>query len=302
MTTTIDQGVHLLGAWPSTRRLRTGLRANAVFSLACGVGLLAGGWWLATPWRLGAAWLPALVGAGVAAFGVALARIAVEPAERLRRLAAAVVGADLAWVVASAVLLLRGDRPAGGVLAVAGVAGAVLGFAAWQVAGIAAIRRGDPLADVEIVEASTVLAAPPDEVWPLVTDHDLYGHLAPNLSRVEVISAPGAPLRRRCTSKGGDSWGETCTLWDEGRRFAVEVDTSDYPYPLGRMYGRWQVDPHRDGSIVTMRFAYQARRTIRGGLFTIAFRPLFRPALAAIFRGWRRRLRTDDSAASAGSD
>jgi hypothetical protein len=36
-----------VGVWPSTRRLRAALRANAVFSLACGVTLAAVGWWLA---------------------------------------------------------------------------------------------------------------------------------------------------------------------------------------------------------------------------------------------------------------
>ena len=52
----------------------------------------------------------------------------------------------------------------------------------------------------------------------------------------------GEPLRRRCTNTTGQDWQETCTVWDEGRRFAVDVDTSDYPYPLRLMRGLWQVD------------------------------------------------------------
>ena len=293
MTSVTDQDVYAAGTWPSSHRLRLALRANAVFSLVCGTALLAGGWWLAGPWGLGPAALPPAVGVGVAVFGTLLSRAAVEPADRLRRWAVPVVLADAAWVIGSLAVLLFTARPVGGTVAVAAAATAVAALAAWQVAGIVAIRGDDPLADVEIVQAAAVLPAPPSRVWPLLTDHTLYGRLAPNLSTVEVISEPGGPLRRRCTSSGGDSWEETCTLWEEGRRFAVEVDTSDYPYPLAAMRGLWQVDPHRDGSTVTMRFAYQARRTVRGGLFAIVFRALFPPALARIFRGWRNHVQRD---------
>jgi hypothetical protein len=290
VTAATEHTVHTVGTWHTTRRLRAALRANAVFSLAAGITLLGSGWWLADPWTLGPTVAPPAVGAGVAGFGVLVARIAVEPAGRLRRLAAAVVAADLAWVVASAVLLAGTDRPATATTAIAAVAVVVAGLAVWQLAGIAAARADDPLAEIEVVEAATVIAVPPQRIWPLLTDHGLYGRLAPNLSTVEVISEPGAPLRRRCTNNGGDSWEETCTLWDEGRRYAVEVDTSNYPYPLTVMRGLWQVDPDPGGSLVTMRFAYQASRSVRGGLFAIVFRPLFPPVLAQIFRGWRSRL------------
>jgi len=68
----------------------------------------------------------------------------------------------------------------------------------------------------------------------------------------------GAAAARRCTSTTGQHWEETCTLWQDGHRYAVEVDVTDYPYPLRAMAGLWQVDPHTMGSRVTMRFAYRA--------------------------------------------
>jgi ribosome-associated toxin RatA of RatAB toxin-antitoxin module len=154
------------------------------------------------------------------------------------------------------------------------------------------VRAGDTLADVEVVQAVRVLTAPPAAVWPLISDHDLYGRLAPNLSTVEVISEPGAPLRRRCVNTAGQGWSETCTLWEEGRRFAVDVDTSDYPYPLTLMRGLWQVDPHPAGSRVTMRFAYRTVPALRSGLFAIGLRVLFPLALRRILDGWQRRATT----------
>jgi hypothetical protein len=87
-------------------------------------------------------------------------------------------------------------------------------------------------------------------------------------------------------------------VWDEGRRFAVHVDTSSYPYPLRMMRGLWQVDPHPGGSRVIMRFAYQATPSVRGGLFAIGMRALSPLILNRIFRGWQRSLASTPDSAS----
>jgi hypothetical protein len=72
----------------------------------------------------------------------------------------------------------------------------------------------------------------------------------------------------------------------------VEVDTATYPYPINVMRGLWQVDPHPQGSTVTMRFALQAKPTIRGGVFILFMRLMFGRALARIFNGWEREARS----------
>ncbi|MFC8845375.1 MULTISPECIES: SRPBCC family protein [unclassified Micromonospora] len=286
----IDPG-HTLGLHPSTRHLRAALRTNAVFSTVCGLALVGAGWAL-TGWHLGPRWLPPLVGAALTVFAAGVARVAVQPVTPLRRQTLPVIAADVAWVAATATTLAVADLPTRTTVAAVTVAAVVGLLAGWQALGLRAVRTDDPLADLETVEAERILPAAPDRVWPLLSDHDLYGRLAPNLSSVEVISAPGQPLRRRCTNTTGNGWEETCTLYDDGHRYAVTVDTSDYPYPLTAMRGLWQVDPYPYGSRVTMRFTYQAHTTVRGGLFAIVFRPLFRPVLARIFTGWQQHLNT----------
>jgi hypothetical protein len=47
---------------------------------------------------------------------------------------------------------------------------------------LAVHRPDDPLADFDIIEASRRLPVPPHRIWPLLTDHQLYGRLAPNVS------------------------------------------------------------------------------------------------------------------------
>jgi len=291
--------VAAMGTWPTTRRLRAALRANAVFSLMSGLVLLVAGWFVAEPWGVRPTVVAPLVGGAVASFGVLVAWVGVQPADRLRRWSVGIAAADVAWVAASIALLIGYPLTAPGAVAVAAAAVVVAALAAWQLGGVAAARHDDPLADIEVVQAVRVWPAPPADVWPLLTDHDLYGRIAPNLSTVEVVSETGQPLRRRCTNTAGQAWEETCTLWEDGRRFAVDVDTSDYPYPITLMRGLWQVDPDPYGSRVTMRFAYRAIPSVRGGLFVIGFRALFPPVLDRIFRGWRRSLSTTTASASA---
>jgi hypothetical protein len=282
--------VSATGSLPGTKILRTALTANAVFSLGTGLSLAAAGPWLADAWAAGPRWLLPVLGAAVAAFGLVVARVAVQPTRRLRRQARAVVVADVLWVlVSTAVTAARPLTGAGNAVAVA-VAVVVTALAGWQVLGLHRSRNRDPFDDDEVVEVGADVRVGAEAVWPLVVDHDLYGRLAPGLRSVEVISEPGDPLRRRCTNSSGDSWQETCTLWEDGRRFAVEVDTTDYPYPLASMRGLWQVDRAQDGARVTMRFAYRARPTFAGGLFALAFRLAFPHILRRIIAGWRTRL------------
>lgn len=275
-----------VGSLPTSALLRAALRANAVFSMLTGCVLVALGWSAGQHWGVPPATVPA-IGAGVVAFGVLVARAAVEQGESLRRQARLVVAADLLWVVASGALIVLSAPAGAGVIGA--IAAVVAGVAVIQMVGINRSSRSDPLSDVEVVELSRNIDAGTAFVFDAMSDHDLYGKIAPNLKAVEVTSAPGQRLERRCTSVGGKSWDETCTLWEAGHRFAVEVDTSNYPYPLLQMRGLWQVDPDTVGSRVTMRFEYRAARSLWGGLFTIALRVAFPIVLRRIVAGWRAR-------------
>ncbi|MCA9711639.1 MAG: hypothetical protein KDK70_37735, partial [Myxococcales bacterium] len=85
-------------------------------------------------------------------------------------------------------------------------------------------------------------------------------------------------------------WDETCTLWDDGRRYEVSVHTGNYPYPLTEMRGAWFVEPAGDGeaSTVGMQFAFQPEATLRGRAFVVAMHLVFPIVLRRIVGGWRR--------------
>jgi hypothetical protein len=125
-----------VGIRPASRFLRAALRANAVFCVLSGLAFAAAG----------AGWfLLLLLGVSVAGFGLVVAAVAAMPADRLRR-AAVVIAADMLWVAANVILLTLLPLPAAGAVAVGMVAAIVAVFATWQMAGLAAIRRDDPLA------------------------------------------------------------------------------------------------------------------------------------------------------------
>lgn len=112
---------------------------------------------------------------------------------------------------------------------------------------------------------------PRDILWEVITDHQLYGEAASNLSKVEVVKGHGEGMQRRCYNEKGEGWNETCILWEEGHIYSFEVDTSDYPYPLSRMQGTWGIKKSGNGHKVYMRFDYDVKYGFIGRLMLKMF-------------------------------
>lgn len=102
-----------------------------------------------------------------------------------------------------------------------------------------------------------------DEAWAVVSDVVGYAEHAPSLSRAEVVEGAGEGMVRRCYDGRGRGWSETCTLWEAGRSYRMQVDTSTYPFPLRQLIrefeGTWSVTPDGGGARVEMRFDAQPR-------------------------------------------
>jgi ribosome-associated toxin RatA of RatAB toxin-antitoxin module len=139
---------------------------------------------------------------------------------------------------------------------------------------------------VPAIEFERTVSAPRERVWAVMSDHEGFGEAAPNLSRVEVTEGDGLGMKRRCYDAKGRGWAETCTLWEEGRSYAFEVDTSDYPYPFSRMAGTWGAEPAATGTRITMRYEYELRRSVLGKLIDPIVRLSFRRACARILDRW----------------
>lgn len=277
----------------AVQRVRNVLRVNTMFSVVTGVAVVGSSAWVAR--QLGG--IPTLVvaaiGLGVVAFGIVVVSVSVAGALTVWRGGLLVATADLVWVAISIPVLIIGDLTAAGVAAVAVVGACVLGLAGSEVA---ALRRLAPFAGsvdgsrLETVRRSVDLEAPAAVGWEVVSDHELYGRLAPNLRAVHLLSDEGAIHgKRRCVARSGESWTESCDVFLDDRRYEVNVDTSDYPYPLASMAAVFRVDEidgqHCRASAV---FYYERRPTLRGSLLAAGMPTAFAVIMRRITNGWAK--------------
>ncbi len=286
-----------LAARRAATRLRNVLRLNAGFSTATGVVALAAGGPVADLLGIDDAWSVRSAGAMLLGFAVVVLIVASLRTTRLDRWSLAVSLADLGWVGGTVGVIAAGWLSTGGAvtMGVVGLLVGELGVAQLRARRRLRLAKVETVADleetppIEVIELRRRSERAAEELWPVITDHALYARLALNLKAAEGLTPNGPGFRRSCTDSAGRSWSETCTLWEPGRRFDVNVDLDDYPYPLQLVQGSWSVDPAEgDGSEVAMRFAIRPDAGLRGWTFVPLMQALFGPILCRIARGWDR--------------
>lgn len=236
-----------------------------------------------------------VIGLGLVAFGLGAGATAGARMSRLLRWTPVITVGDVLWTVASITTVALGwYSPVGSstVTAVAIIVGALgsrQAIDARRTRALVGSRLSavDETPPVEVVSVERVVPGDVATAWRIITDHELYGRLAPNLSRVHPRGDDGPGLTRTCANRNGEEWRETCTLWDDQHRYEVAVDTTDYPYPLAVMRGGWYVEDDETGHVrIGMDFRFQPRSTLHGRTFAAAMNLAFPPILHRILRGW----------------
>lgn len=137
--------------------------------------------------------------------------------------------------------------------------------------------------------------APAELVWTVITDPDVYAEVAPNLSQVEVIEGAGEGMKRRCVDTDGNAWMETCHHWEEGRGFAVTVDTetSEFHQRLfTRFEGEWRLSKRENGVTVIVQFEFDTRYGPFGWPLARYFEYKAPSLIEPIFDGWEAEIET----------
>lgn len=135
--------------------------------------------------------------------------------------------------------------------------------------------------------------APPSVVWEVMTDHDLYGEVAPNLASVEVIEGEAEELVRRCVDTDGNDWTESCLWWAPGEGFAMAVDVADSAFHrrlFTRFEGEWRLAETADRVEVTMTFRFEPRYGPFGRLIAWYFAYRAPGIVDAILDRWERAI------------
>lgn len=272
--------------------LSTLLRVNAGYSLATGLVALVGAGAIAD--TLSAPPLVIrLVGAALIGFALVLAFFAAP--HRVTALFGLIISAlDGAWVLLMLAFVLLVQPSTTGTVVVMASSAPVAVFAVTQFAAAMRLRRPGM---VELT-FQRVLPGSAEAVWAVVTDHELYGQLARNLSRVgpfETVVGDPDRVVRRCWDVRGRYWDEERTSWQPNEVMAVSVDTfaPTYPYPLESMGAQWDIEstdsPNQHNVRITFRV--QARPGVAGAAFVSSLRAVSPSLVGRIFDGWERRLR-----------
>lgn len=278
-------------------RLRNLLRSNAFFSTATGLVAVVAGGAVANVLGVDQVWVVRVLGGSLVAFAGLVFAVSGTRISLLRPASLAVSIGDLGWVAGTLAVFALGWLSTSGVVIMSATGFVVLGLGLSQLRARARVARAiarsdgdfDEIPPVEVVTFDRPAPLTPEQMWPVMIDHQLYAKLALNLSAAKGLTPDGLGFQRSCTDAAGRSWSETCTLWEPGRRFDVDVDISDYPYPLARMQGSWRVQPDDpDGSTVGMTFAFQPAPGLRGRFFVAVMHLAFPPILKRIVRGWIR--------------
>lgn len=137
--------------------------------------------------------------------------------------------------------------------------------------------------------------APAEVVWDVIIDPDVYATVAPNLSSVKIVEGEGEGMVRRCVDTNGNAWTEACHRWEEGRGFAVAVDTetSDFHrWLFTRFEGEWRLSTREDGVVITVQFEFDTKYGPLGRLLARYFEYKAPSLVEAIFDGWEAEIET----------
>jgi uncharacterized protein YndB with AHSA1/START domain len=241
------------------RLLATAISWNVVFSTASGL-LLAIGAFALSGWLGVDAWLLAGLGVALVAFAGVLVWLLAEP-RRVVRGAQWVIGADVAWVGAAVVLLVAAPAAMSGAgrvaLTMVSIVVAILALA--QLVGLRRYRLGPVTATSPIeLRVERLIDAPANQVWQAIADAGGYARFAPGIASTTIVAGDGEGMVRVCSDGRGGTWSETCTLWEEGRRYRMDVDVSSYPayyrLLLHDFAQTWTIEPAAGGTHVRLVF------------------------------------------------
>ena len=241
-----------------------------------------------------------LVGAGLIGFAALLVLLASNRFVS-RGAVREIVVLDVLWVVGSvvAISVFGGVFTTTGVVLVTVVAMVVAFFAIGQFA--AAARMQSPASEAQVrLQGDTLVAtvkravnAPPETVWNVMTDHPAYADVASNIAKVEVVQGDGLGMVRRCHGPKGESWQETCDLFEPGQAygFRIHTEAKDYPYPLTELSGRWSVVPHGTGAQFDIRIMAKPKgNALARWMFAKLAGQQFKSVLIDLADGWALRM------------
>ncbi|PWU25217.1 MAG: hypothetical protein C5B48_02380 [Candidatus Rokuibacteriota bacterium] len=119
---------------------------------------------------------------------------------------------------------------------------------------------GRPAATAQGGTALSVVHASPDDVWRVLVDYPRHSGLYPRVTSAEVLeSEPGHALVRYAVGVGPFTFGFHVDNYPDSARRRLEwhLATTRSNQLFRQSWGYWQIDPYRDGTMLTYAMAAQ---------------------------------------------
>lgn len=140
-----------------------------------------------------------------------------------------------------------------------------------------------------VIRAERAVAAPADVAWEVLGRPEAIDEYADNISRAET-EGDGPGMTRRCWDNDGNGWDETCTVWEEGERYAFEVHTAASGSRMHGLFdtfvGSFGVDDEGGETAIWASFELEPRYGPAGRALLFATRPLFRRGIGGLLDSW----------------
>jgi len=88
---------------------------------------------------------------------------------------------------------------------------------------------------MRVFEMERKIKAHPEVVWKVISDHEGFIDIAPDITKIETISGDKLGRVHRLYHKSGKIWEEKCIEWNEKSSYTMQVDTRNYPLPVKKM-------------------------------------------------------------------
>ena len=274
-------------------QLQKALQINALFSGLSGILLVAGHNRVAGLFDTPNSSVFQVIGAALIYFSLTIV-FEIKHQNLLRVLF--IIVQDSLWVIGSVILLIFQpfDISMTGNGVIAAIALIVLLMAISQTNGLA---QTDSIANkgIKQLRFERTVNASKASVWNVISDVANYHEVAPNVDDVKIISGEGKGMVRSC-SHGKDSWTETCSLWEEEKEYAFEVNTDapDYPYPFKYLKGNWKVEAIDNSQTrVIMLFEFEYKRNFQNWLLHPILKGKFSKTAEDLLDNWQRQIENE---------
>lgn len=204
-----------------------------------------------------------------------------------------IVTQDFVWVIGSVILLVLQpfNISSTGNSAIAIVALIVLFMAIKQYLALSQIDSTGVKGRKQLTFKRTVNASK-STVWKVISDVENYHQVAPNIDDTTIVSGKDQGMIRKC-SHGKDSWTETCSIWEEEKEYAFEINTSapDYPYPFKYLNGNWKIEEiDSTQTKVIMIFELEYKKRFQNWLLHPILKTKFSKTAEELLDNWQQQI------------